>query len=209
MVVTPVQPLASRARLVSAPLAALYNYFVHPELDRYRGQFEEISAEAQALTEGLTEAQFNWRSTPGTWSIEECLAHLTMVGHVEANAIDEAIEQGRRNGVTGSGPFEYPSWERYILRETEPPVRNQMSAPKRFVPVHGQPITGILPTFLHVQRRFLLQLERADGLDLRRVKVPTPITRLIKLSLGTTLAQAAAHERRHLAQARKVRERLG
>ena len=62
--------------------------------------------------------------------------------------------RGKAKGITGTGPFEYPIWERFILRETEPPVRHQMPAPKRFVPVHGQPITGILPTFLHVQRQF-------------------------------------------------------
>jgi hypothetical protein len=133
---------------------------------------------------------------------------LTAVGLVEVEAIEKAVNEAKARGITGTGPFEYPVWERFILRETEPPVRHQMPAPKRFVPVHGQPITGILPTFLHVQRQFTLQIERADGLDLRRVKVPTPISRLMKLSLGGTLAQAAAHERRHMAQARRVRERL-
>jgi len=59
-----------------------------------------------------------------------------------------------------------------------------------------------------VQRRFLLLLERADGLDLRRVKVPTPVVRWFGLSLGSTFAQAAAHERRHLAQARRVLAKL-
>ena len=190
----------------STPRGLAYNWGVHSELERYREQFEEISGQARELTAGLTEAQFNWRPAVGAWSIEECLAHLTMVGHLEANAIEEAVAMARAKGLTGTGPFEYPAWERYILRETEPPVRNAMSAPKRFVPVHGQPVTGILPTFLHVQRRFLIQIEEADGLDLRRVKVATPITKLIKMSLGSTLAQAAAHERRHLAQASKVRE---
>src|SRR5436305_1189273 len=131
-----------------------------------------------------------------------------MVGQVELTAIEAAIDRARAAGMTGGGSFEYPAWERFILRETEPPVRHSMSAPKRFTPLHGQPVTGILPTFLHVQRNFGIQIARADGLDLRRVKVPTPITRLLKLSLGTTLAQGAAHERRHMLQARRVRERL-
>ena len=160
------------------------------------------------MTAGLTEAQFNWRPAPGEWSIEECLAHLTVIGQVEVEAVEKAIDQARVKGITGTGPSEYPVWERFILRETEPPVRHAMPSPKRFVPIHGEPITGILPTFLHVQRQFTTQIERADGLDLGRVKVPTPITRLLKLSLGATLAQAAAHERRHIAQARRVRERL-
>ena len=182
---------------------------MHPELERYRQEFEQIAGQAQELTAGLTEAQFNWRPPSGAWSIQECLAHLTMVGQVEADAIEAAVANARELGLTGAGPFEYPAWERYILRETEPPVRHPIAAPKRFVPVHEQPVTGILPTFLHVQQRFVRQIERADGLDLRRVKVPTPIVKLVKMSLGSTLAQAAAHERRHLHQARQVRQRLG
>jgi len=181
---------------------------VHAELEKYHKEFESIATQAQELVAGLTEAQFNWRPAPSAWSIQECLAHLTMVGQVEANAIEEAVTRAREQGLTGLGPFTYPAWERYILRETEPPVRNPMEAPKRFVPLPEQPVTGILPTFLHVQQRFQLQIERADGLDLRKVKVPTPIVKLLKMSLGSTLAQAAAHERRHLEQASRVRERL-
>jgi hypothetical protein len=85
----------------------------------------------------------------------------------------------------------------------------KVSAPRRFVPVHGQPLTAILPTFLHLQRMLQIQLERAAGLDLARVKVPTPILSVMKLGLGATFAQIAAHERRHLAQARRVLDRLG
>ena len=181
---------------------------VHPELEQYHQQFEQIASEAKELSNGLTEAQFNWRPAPEQWSIEECLSHLTMVGQVELLAIEAAIGQARTRGLTGSGSFEYPMWERFILRETEPPVRHAVAAPKRFVPLHGQPVTGVLPTFLHVQRNFAIQIARADGLDLRRVKVPTPISPLLKLSLGMTLAQAAAHERRHIAQARRVWQRL-
>src|SRR5436305_13674441 len=121
-----------------------------------------------------------------------------MVGQVELAAIEAAIDQAKAKGLTGGGSFEYPAWERFILRETEPPVRHAMSAPKRFVPLRGQPITGVLPTFLHVQRMFTIQIERADGLDLRRVKVPIVISSMLKLSLGTTLVGVAAHERRHL-----------
>jgi hypothetical protein len=83
-----------------------------------------------------------------------------------------------------------------------------MGAPRRFQPLHNQPVTAILPTFDHVQRMFILQIERADGLDLRRVKVVTPISRFLKISLGAMFAQASAHERRHLAQARKVLAKL-
>jgi len=178
------------------------------ELEEYQQQIENIKAEARELTLGLSESQFNWRPAPDEWSIEECLSHLTMVGQWELRAIEQAVERGRAGGVTGTGPFSYGPVERFIVDMTQPPVRAKLPDPRRFVPLHGQPVTAILPTFLHVQSMFQLQMQRAEGLDLARVKVPTPISRLMRLSLGATFAQATAHESRHLEQARRVREKL-
>jgi hypothetical protein len=177
-----------------------------PELAEYRKQFEEVAAQAETLTSGLSEAQFNWRPSLNEWSIEECLAHLTMVGQHEIKLIEDAIQAARKRELTGTGPFRYGFIERNILRQTEPPVRRKFAAPRHFRPLHMQPLTAILPTFLHLQSQLKLVVEQSEGLHLARVKVATPITRLLRFSLGITLAQTAAHERRHLEQARRVRQ---
>jgi hypothetical protein len=174
------------------------------ELAEYQQQIEKIKAEARELTQGLSESQFNWRPAADQWSIEECLSHLTMVGQWELRAIEEAVARGRAGGATGKGPFSYGAVDRFIIDMT---VRTKNRAAKQFTPLHGQPVTAIIPTFLHVQNMFQLQMKLADGLDLARVKVPTPISRFLRLSLGATFAQAAAHERRHIEQARRVREK--
>jgi hypothetical protein len=178
------------------------------DLIEYRQEIEQIKAEARALVEDLDEARFNWRPGPDQWSIEECLGHLTMVGQWELRAIEEAVERARSRGLTGGGPIVLGAIERFIVGMTRPPIRQKMPAPRRFCPLHGQPVTAVLPTFLHVQSQFQLQMERAAGLDLARVKVATPISPLLKLSLGATFAQANAHAIRHLEQARRVREKL-
>ena len=178
------------------------------ELEGYRRQFEQIRTDAVELTAGLVESQFNWRPNVNEWSIEECLAHLIMVGQVELQAIDDAVQQGHAQGLKGKGPFEYGSIDRFVVNLTEPPVKDPLPTLRRFTPLHGQPLTAILPTFDHVQSQILIQLARAEGLDLRRVKVATPISRWLKMSLGMMFAQIAAHERRHLEQARKVRAKL-
>jgi hypothetical protein len=176
------------------------------ELVEYRSQFQNIAERATALTSGLTETQFNWRPSPQEWSIEECLGHLTIVGHTEIKLLNAAIQNAKNKGISGEGPFQYGFFDRAILRQTEPPVRRRFSSPRRFRAIHGQPVTAILPTFLHLQRQFIGIVEQSEGLDLARVKVPTPMSRLVRLSLGMTLAQQVAHERRHLEQARRVRE---
>ena len=179
-----------------------------PELELYRRHFEQIQQQAREVTSELNEARFNWRPSPAEWSIEECLAHLTMVGQWEIRAIEQAIDAGKQRGLTGQGPFEYGAIDRFVITQTEPPVRSPIPASRHFMPLHGQPVTAVLPTFLHVQDQLILLVGRADGLDLRRVKVTTPISRFFRMSLGAMFAQVAAHERRHLDQAWRVREKL-
>lgn len=178
------------------------------ELEGYRQQFQQIRTQAAELTTGLKEDQFNWRPAPGEWSIEECLAHLVMVGQFQVRSITDAVEQGHARGIKAAGPFVYGHIDRFIVGLAEPPVRQPLPAPKQFRPLHGQPITAILPTFNHVQDMFMLQAERAEGLDLVRVRVASPINRFLKLSLGAMFQLALAHERRHIEQARRVRLKL-
>jgi hypothetical protein len=178
------------------------------ELEQYCKEFDQICTQAKELTEGLNEERFNWRPQPGQWSIEECLAHLLITGNWEIRAIEDAIGHAKSRGLTGAGPFRYGPLERFVLRQTEPPVKRKITTLRHFRPLHGQPVTAVLPSFLHLQSQLTLLAQGADGLDLARIKVPTPISRLIRLSLGITFAQVAAHERRHLEQAWRVRKQL-
>jgi hypothetical protein len=181
---------------------------VASQLETYRQQFEDIADQAKRLAADLTEAEFNQRPAPGEWCIEECLSHLIAVGSVQVEVIEQAISKAHAKGLKGKGPFEYSAFERMIIRESDTPVRHAMRAPKRFQPLHGQPVTAVLPTFLHIQRQLSLQVERCTELDLRKVKVATPVSRFLKFSLGGTFEVVAAHERRHVAQAGRVRERI-
>jgi hypothetical protein len=63
----------------------------------------------------------------------------------------------------------------------------------------------VLDRFLACQALLLAAIEGADGLDLNRVRVTTPISRVLRISLGEALALATGHTRRHLDQARRVR----
>jgi hypothetical protein len=181
---------------------------MNPELETYRLQFEDLKAQARDLTEGLTEAQFNWRPSPDEWSIEECLAHLITTGNSDLKAIEEAIDRGLERGFTASGPFDYGPIDRFYVGMLGPDSRRKLPAPRRFVPLHGQPVTAVLPTFVNLQTKFVLQLERAGGLDLARVKAVAPFPRFLKMSLGMRFALAAGHGRRHIAQARRVWEHV-
>ncbi len=176
-----------------------------PELDQLRREFEEISGEADGLIRGLDDAQFNWRPEPGRWSIAECFDHLNVTADLYLPPIEAAIERARAERVYGSGPFRRTLFGKLFLRATEPPPKVKLKAPKDFRPSPDKRTSDVAPAFAARQRRYLDGVSGANGLHLSKVKVISPLSRFIKLTLEEALALMAAHERRHLWQARQVR----
>jgi hypothetical protein len=176
-----------------------------PELAELDRQFAAAKAEASELVDGLRESQFNWRPDAHSWSMAECLRHLNMVGDRCVRMLETALADARARGRVADGPFGYGWLGKWIMAHTEPPSKHKYKAPRRFTPAYGQPITAVLPTFRHLQDQLSLQLEQASGLDLAHIKVPAPEARPLRFNLQFTFAWIAAHERRHLWQARQVR----
>jgi len=179
------------------------------ELRDYRDQIENIKEDAQELTAALTNQQFNWRQGPGHWSISECLSHLNTFNSLGVPAFRDAIDRGRQAGLFGHGPFRYGFFSRKFVALTEPPVKIRVKSPKQFVPPPDQPKEQVVPEFLSIHDHLLELIRDANGLDLARVKVPAPFSNSVKFSLGQRFAQLAAHDRRHLWQAWRVRKHPG
>jgi hypothetical protein len=176
-----------------------------PELARLQTQLAALKTDASQLVSGLREAQFNWRPDPHQWSVAECFQHLNMVGDSYVRNIEAALENAKTRGLVGRGSVAHGFVGKWILGNTEPPAKRRNKSPRRFLPVYGQPVNAVLPTFLHLQDQLTLQIEQSDGLDLRRIKVVAP-SYPMRFNLFLTLEWIAAHERRHLWQARQVRE---
>jgi hypothetical protein len=174
-----------------------------PEVDNYRQQFERLAAEADALVAPLSEEQFSWRPTPGSWSVAECIDHLNVTARLFLPQLDESIADATRRGLYGEGPFAHDLVGRIFVRTMEPPSRIKVKAPTSFQPAQ-RTRPEIMAAFRAYQVQFVDRLRQASGLDLRRAKVSSPASSWIKMSLNSGFALMAAHERRHLWQAQRV-----
>lgn len=176
-----------------------------PELQDYISQLEAIKRDAADLTAGLTEAQFNWRPAPGQWSVAECLAHLNATAQQYIPLLSASITEARERGWLSQGPFRYGWLGNWFVRSMEPPVKMKFKAPKAFIPPPDQPMSKTVPEFMALQDQLISLIGTANGIHLGRARVPSPATKLIKLSLGQGFALITGHERRHLWQARQVK----
>ena len=187
---------------------------MNPDLQEMLRQLEGIKADGHAVCAGLTESQFNWRPGEGRWSIAECLVHLNRAVSATLPAFDRAISEGRAKGRTapgGGGPARYGWFSRWMIGSMEPPPKRRMKTFPIFqVPVGGShAIVRVLPEFVAVRDQLAERVRQADGLDLRKNRTVSPVTRLLRMPLGAYLQFVITHDRRHLWQARQVRNALG
>jgi hypothetical protein len=184
---------------VSAGPAAL-----SPEIDELRHQFEQVSADADALVATLRDDQLNWRPAPDAWSIAECLDHLNAAASAYLPKLDEGIAAACRRQEYADGPFGHSWAGRLLLRTSEPSSRIRLRSPRAFQPRPAGSRQAVVTTFREYQVAYIDRLRRANGLDLSRARVTSPVSRWLRFSLGTLFAVIAAHERRHLCQARRI-----
>jgi hypothetical protein len=175
------------------------------DLQEYVRQIEAVNLDARDLIAGLSDAQFNWRPAPGHWSIAECLDHLTVTGRELTERIKEAISDARSRGLLSRGPFRYGLIGNMVVRSMEPPAKLKFKAPKIFKPRPDQTLEQVVRDFFAAQDEVLKLIREANGINLARAKVTSPVTRLMKLSLGQAFSLIATHERRHLWQAHQVK----
>ena len=175
-----------------------------PEIDEFRRQFEQISSDAIALTSPLSDQQFTWRPSPNAWSIAECLEHMNATARTYLPALDESIADAIRRGVYGEGPFLYNWIGRLYARFIEPPVRWRLQAVPQVYPGAGRSRREILAAFGAYQVQYIDRLRQSNGIDLARARVRSPAAPWLRIPLGSGFAVMAAHERRHLWQARRI-----
>lgn len=176
------------------------------EIESYQDQLLSIRQDATGLMSGLSDAQFNWQPEPGRWSMSGCFDHLNLsAANLFMPSIDAAIATARAQNLKSTGPFVYSAFERWCVKTNDAPAGMRFRAPKRVQPMPGKPVDEVRAEFLRWQDELGTRLMEADGLDLQRAKHKSPIP-LVKWSLGAYFQLMLAHERRHVWQARLVRQ---
>ena len=180
-----------------------------PEIEEFRKEFERLSAEADALVAPLSDTQFNWQPRPDSWSVAQCIDHLNVTARLYLPMLDEGIATAIRSGLYNAGPYAYNWLGRLFVHVVQPQTRFKAKAPKAFQPPAGRARHEVMAAFGAYQVQYIDRLRQANGLDLARARAASPLARWIRMPLGSGFALMAAHERRHLAQARRVTQAAG
>jgi hypothetical protein len=173
-----------------------------PHLADLYGQIAAIKDHARQVTGGLDEEQLNWRPARGAWSIGQCLEHLIITADLYYERMGQALQmQGKSTGERM--PWHPSLLGRMLIKSVT--TSRRLKRPSKFRPPR-QARDGLLETFLQSQDRLADLMRQADGLDLTRIKVSSPVGRLLRLNLGDCFTVLVLHSKRHLRQAARVAE---
>ena len=181
-----------------------YDRTVNSEIERLLYQVDVIRMDSRGLLAEANEEQLNWSPAPGRWSAGQCFAHLNITHQKWLPLFEEAIEAGRAKGMLSEGPYTYGFLSRMFLRAMEPPPGMKVKAPKAFRPPERVEREALLAEFEEHHERAAEAMRSANGLDLARINIASAFSKHVKYSLGMGFWLLAAHDRRHIWQAREV-----
>lgn len=180
-----------------------------PDLRYVCEEFDLARRRATESFGALDDEPINRRPAPNRWSIAECLEHLCVTAEQYFPEIDAAIDQATAKNLRASGPFRYNLLSRLLERhlDTVSP-KFKSKAPTVFQPVTPRTAEEIRARFSQIQDELIGRAHRANGFDLQRIKMRSPVSRVLVLPLGMAYRILAAHQRRHLWQAEQVLRNL-
>ncbi|MBO9573026.1 MAG: DinB family protein [Chitinophagaceae bacterium] len=150
-----------------------------------------------ALPDDILQAQ----PSPGQWSVAQTIEHLNFYSRYYLKAIEEALH---RNQSQPADIFKSGWFGNYFTKMMKPSadntVKNKMKTMKSAIPdinINGQ---EVLKQFIADQHVLLNLLQIARSANLNKLRVPTSISKMIKLKLGDTFRFFIAHEQRHFIQ---------
>ena len=169
---------------------------------------QKNSETARELVGGLNEAQLNWKPAPDSWSIAQCLEHLSVSLEEFGPYLSAAIAQGHDKYSVGVPVSYRPTWiGGWLARQLLPETTRKLPAPKLLKPTEGSNIQGAAERFQAQQQKFLEFVRAAAGVDYNKTRLRSPVTALMRYSLADAFVINVVHEQRHLQQAQRVKDR--
>jgi len=177
----------------------------YSDIQALEDAFDAAEQDTRALVAGLSATDGVWRPAEGAWSISECLDHLATANRVYLAAMNAAAARAREQGRSrrrAALPGIIGGW---FVRSLEPPVTLKQKTPRSIRPRTAPPLTDAFDAFIASQAQVRTFLRAYADLDLAGTRFVNPFVRGLRFSLATGLHVIAAHERRHLWQAWRVR----
>lgn len=165
---------------------------------------EAIARDVQSTFGQLNAEQLNWKPNADSWSVAQCLDHLSTSNGLMLAAFDPVISGTKRTSFVERLPFLPGLMGRMMIKFVAPQGKQKLKAPPAAVPSSSKLDPQIVNQFVTLQQQVGQKFKAVEHLNPDNVIVTSPFIGVITYSLLNAARIIVAHERRHFEQARRV-----
>ncbi|MEZ5346955.1 MAG: DinB family protein [Pyrinomonadaceae bacterium] len=176
------------------------------EVDNLIANAKSISEEARETFGGLSKEQLNTKPSSVEWSIAQCFDHLNTVSEMYLPQIEKVADGTHVNNWFSAIPLISGKVGSLLKSAVSPDAKTKRKAPPFFVPSQSEITETIIGDFCDVQEQLISFMNAVRDQDIRKIKIPTPISPMINIRLDDAFEILILHERRHFNQAKRVLE---
>jgi len=169
-----------------------------------RTELDAIAADAGTAFGRLDARQINWKADASRWSVAQCLEHLLTANRQMVEMADQALDATRGRTLWQRLPIWPGLLGRMLVRTQSPNATRRFKAPGKAQPAASALDTGIVARFVDRQRELIAKLDASATRDLAGVVMASPFLGIVTYSVLDGWRLIAAHERRHVQQAKRV-----
>jgi hypothetical protein len=175
---------------------------IDSQVDSLLQELRETRAHAEEIFSGRTAAELLRRPAEKRWSAAECIEHLKITNRAYLTRLSEAVRSLRQKNLARRGKFRL-NWNARLLKYwLEPPSRLRLPTGAAFRPVSQVDPTTVLNVFQSIGHELEKELANARELALDAEKIRSPFAQSMEYSAYSAFVLIAAHNRRHIWQAR-------
>ncbi|MBK9097091.1 MAG: DinB family protein [bacterium] len=158
---------------------------------------------ATSIFSHLSEKQLNWKPNPDSWSVGECISHLINSNSLYLSKIENILGEVKS---TESKDFSYKQSlvGKMIVKGVDPKNVRKSKTFKVFFPDSSNIKKSIIEDYAVSSDKFIRLADNLRHLDLKKIKLSSPVNKLLRMNLGDPLIIIPLHDERHLNQAERV-----
>ena len=156
----------------------------------------------------LSDIQLNWKLNSDSWSVGECLSHLVNSNRLYLDKIENILNLFP-TGNEKDFPYKQSFLGKLIAKGVDPSNLKKAKTFKVFFPASSNIKKNIIDEYVKSSERLIGLVGKIRHLDLKKIKLSSPVNILIRQNLGDPLIIIPLHDERHLNQAKRVMSQKG
>lgn len=169
---------------------------------------ESAQSRLRALSDRVSQKDWNKKPAPESWSAADCVEHLNLTSDAYVPLLRDALARARELGRAGAPVHYHRDALGWFMSMMIGPMRRigkfrigRVKTTSGFVPRGAESREQLLSDFVRHQAELITIARDAEDFQIDRVKIVSPFGGKMRYNAYSALVIVARHQHRHLDQA--------